>query len=261
MTAPALSEPTPFGRYYGNPNRPYKVPSITNIKDAKGINALKYWAAREAAEYAADNMDKLAPLARDEIVSLIKGAPFARSSARAESSRIGDVVHAWVDRWIKGEGPPAPDELAAEAPAARNMWRQFMAVITKYDPQFTMSEFTVWSDTYGYAGTADWAANVGGALVLGDTKTGKGVYEDTAMQLAALAKADIIIDTEGNETPVPQFERFAILHLRPTFARLIPVTHIDEAFKQFLGCKAIFDFNVEYHDKVLMFAPKIQAAA
>lgn len=258
MTAPALSESTPFGRYYSNPNRQYKVPSITNIKEKKGINALKFWAAREAAEYAADNMAKLATLTRDEAVSLIKAAPFGKASSREESSRIGNVVHDWVDRYIKGD-LPKPSEIEAEVPTAQNMWRHFWAALRKYEPRFTLSEFTVWSDTHGYAGTADWAAYIGDALVLGDTKTGKAVYEDVAMQLAALAKADVIIDTEGNETPIPKFDRFAVLHLRPQSAKLIPVTHIDEAFTQFLGCKAIFDFDVNFKDKVLMFAPKIQA--
>src|ERR1035438_1823643 len=52
---------------------------------------------------------------------------------------------------------------------------------------------------------------------------------------------------------------FAVMHLRPTFARLIPYEHIDEAFIEFLGLKAVFDFEVKYKDQIMMFAPKIQA--
>ena len=50
------------------------------------------------------------------------------------------------------------------------MWRQFGGFLDKYKPQWVDSEFTVWSETHGYAGTADWAALLGKNLVLGDQK-------------------------------------------------------------------------------------------
>ena len=274
MTSPVLSISTEFGRYYVHPTRQSRVPSVTNIKDKKAIKALTYWAAKEAAQYASDNIAKLATLKPDEIFTLVKSAPFAKTSAKEESSRVGDVVHGWVDRHIKGErisqaeiaDPFFTDLNGKQEPltksgarTAQNMWRQFGAIVKTYNPKWVASEFTVWSDTHGYAGTADWAARIAGALVLGDTKTGKQAYEDTAVQLAALANADVILMPDGTERPLPHFDKFAVMHLRPTFARLIPYEHIDEAFIEFLGLKAVFDFEVKYKDQIMMFAPKIQA--
>lgn len=260
MTAPALSVSTPFGRYYVDPSRRSQVPSITNIKSKKGIDALKHWAANQAAEYAADNKDKLYGLTRDEVYTLVKQAPFSRTSSKAEASAIGDLVHGWIDHYIKNGTAPAQEEIQAASATASRMWRQFLAFEQYYKPQWLDSEFTVWSDKYGYAGTADWAALINSRLTLGDTKTGKSLYTDMGMQLAALASADYILEPDGTKRPLPAFERFGLLHVRPTFSRLVPVDNIKECFRQFLALKVVFDFDVNYGDKVLMQAPKIQAA-
>lgn len=255
MTDPVLSVSTANGRYYVHPGLRDMVPSITNITGKKDKPGLKYWAAREAATYAADNLEKLGGLDRDEVIQLVKMAPFARTEN--SPSTIGDTVHNWIDLYIKGEVVSA-DEQAAAPRQARDMWRQFRGFVDRYKPLFTMSEFTVWSDQHGYAGTADWAANIGGQLVLGDTKTGKSIYPDVGMQLAALAHADYILGADGSQTDLPKFDAYAVLHLRPMFARLIPVQNIDWCFTEFLGLKEVFDFDVSHADQILGYAPKIE---
>jgi hypothetical protein len=268
LTDPALSIKTANGRYYAHPGKGKQVPSITNIKDMKNIPALKYWAAKEAANYAADNLGKLSQLSREEAFQLIKSAPFAYSSTKAEASLVGDIVHEWIDRIIKGDSGFSTDSYVGkdgnEHPSplqAKQMWRQWGGFLDRYQPKWVASEFTVWSDAYGYAGTADWAAYISGSLVLGDNKTGQSVYPDTAMQLAALGNADFILEPDGTEKPLPKFDRFAISHIRPRFSRLIPVEHTDEWFKAFLGLKALFDAIVNYEDATLQFAPKIEVKA
>jgi hypothetical protein len=254
MTAPALSVSTNNGRYYIHPKRRKSVPSITNIKDVKSIPALKYVAARDAAGYAADNRAKLATLDRNEAFQLVKQAPFTFTDE--SPARIGDVVHDWIDRYIKG-APPGAQEINGAVITARHMWQRFGEFVGRYQPQFVDSEFTVWSDTHDYAGTGDLAMNIKGALILADTKTGKNVYPETGMQLAALAFADCILTTEGEEKPIPKFDRFAVLHLRPTSYQLIPVDNIEASFRAFLGLKAVFDWEVEYGDKTLGFSPRV----
>ena len=253
VTDPALSVSTPHGRYYAHPTRKASVPSITNILNQKAKNGLPKWAARSAAEYAADNMDKLTILDRDERVSLIKQAPFGRSVA----AEIGDVVHGWIDRYVKGD-MPAQDEIAAAPLTARRMWVQFAGFVSKYHPEFVDSEFTCWSDTHGYAGTADLSFRLGEFLILCDTKTGNRVYPEVALQTSAIKYADVVLGSDGAEAPVPKFDRLACLHLRPTYARLIPIQHDEHAFRAFLGLKAVFDFEVLHSDETLMYAPKIE---
>jgi hypothetical protein len=81
------------------------------------------------------------------------------------------------------------------------------------------------------------------------------------MQLGALANADFIIEPDGTEKPLPAFDAFAVLHLRPRFSRLIPVEHTDEWFKAFLGLKAVFDCVLSYEDSTLAYAPKTEVRA
>lgn len=268
MTAPKGSFDTDYGRYYKHPRRAKTVPSVTNVKKQKNNPAINGANVRKVAEWAVDNRERLTALTRDEQVRLIKGAQYEKNPA----SRIGDIVHAWVDQYIKtGEHPHQTgpivlqdgEEIAyKDAPiTARRMYRQFEGdgkegFLPRFQPKFLDAEFTVWSDTHGYAGTADWAAEIRGMLVLGDTKTGKGPYPDTGLQLAALAFADVMIGDEGEDIPMPKWDRCAILHLRPTFYELVPVDRLEECFQAFLGLKANFDWDVAHQDKVLIASPK-----
>jgi hypothetical protein len=265
VTDPELSFPTDNGRYYKHPTKPASVPSVTNILRQKNKPAIAGSQIRKAAEYATDNREKLAALTRDEAVRLIKGTQYQASP----EARIGDIVHAWVDHFIKtGEHPKdaPPIELKhgeqvafTTAPlTARRMWLSFVKFCEVRKPTFTAAEFTVWSYTHGYAGTADWSAVISDMLVLADTKTGKGVYGEAALQLAALSKADVMLTTQGIETELPKYDRVAVLHLRPTFHTLVPIDKLDSCLKAFLGLKAMFDHEVENGDKVLMYSPKIE---
>lgn len=256
MTDPALSISTPHGRYYAHPTRRASVPSITNILNQKSKPGLPRWASRKAAEYAADNLEKLNVLNRDETVSLVSQAPFGRSAEAA----IGDTVHNWIDQYVKGQNPTA-DEITSAPITARRMWQSFLTFKEKYQPKFVGSEFTVWSDTHGYAGTGDLIFKLGEFTILADTKTGKRVYPEVALQVSAIKYADVILAPDGTESEVPKFDRLACLHIRPTYSRLFPIQHEEECFHAFLGLKAVFDFEVLHSDEVLMYAPKVEVQA
>lgn len=269
MTAPAMSESTDNGRYYRHPTQKSMVPSITNIlhtEDKPAVNGSK---VHKAVEYVVDNRERLSGLNRDEQIRLGK----AQQYVPHPNSRIGDIVHAWVDQYIKTGKPPwecAPIILYAGkrneetidyegAPiTARRMWRQFEGFCLKHNPTFTNAEFTVWSYQYGYAGTADWSAQIGPWLVLVDTKTGTSVWPEVGKQVAALMYADVLLTVQGDETPIPKYDRGAVLHLRPTYSRFHPLDNLESCFRAFLGLKENFDHNVTYGDKVIMHAPKVE---
>lgn len=276
MTAPQFAEDTDHGRFYRRPGESKRVPSVTNIKSVKHV-PLGGWAAREAATYASKNRTMLAGLPEQEAFQLVKGSPWQPGAQKDTASWIGDIVHGWLDCVIKGE---AVDPMvytdkngeSHESPlSARQMWRQITGpggMIDTYKPKWYKSEFTVWSDKYGYAGTADWAGyimspttgNYSG-LTLVDNKTGAQAWPDVAIQLAALGNADFILDENGNEVEMPHFERYAILHIRPRGCRLIPVRHIEEAFQAFLGLKACFDWSLNCEDETLVWSPKLEVRA
>jgi hypothetical protein len=263
-----MSVPTENGRYYQHPTSHAMVPSVTNVLHTENKDQINRSNVRKAVEYMIENRDRLSGLTPDEQKRLGTGVQFQPHPA----SRIGDIVHAWVDGYIKNGKPPwelDPIQVGKgenvetieyhSAPlTARRMWRQFEGWRDEYNPTFINAEFTVWSYKYGYAGTADWAAHVRGYYVLADTKTGAGVWPEVGKQVAALINADVMVTPTGQEYPLPKFDRGACLHLRPTYARFHPLDNLESAFQAFLGLKANFDHNVSYSDKVVMRAPKIE---
>lgn len=232
MTAPPLARPAKGGgREYVHPLTGRAVPSITTVIKALDKPALVQWSANMAATYAVKNWASLSTLETDdERYALIKMAHRRESGRKAD---LGTAVHDAVDAWCTGRSMPAWE--AGVAP----FMDQFVAFLEHHRPEFVENEFTVWSNQHGYAGTGDWMARIGDSLVLGDTKTGKDVYPETALQLEALRRADVILDPSGVERPLPKADRLGVLHLRPRSWSLVAVDPGEDTMDAFLGALAV----------------------
>jgi hypothetical protein len=228
--------------------------------------ALKWWAAKMAATYAAENIEVLSAMkTTQERIDLIKGAPFRRTG---DAASVGDQVHDWIDGYAKnyiatGERGWVPEDLndtpnSEGGLTSRRMWNQFLHMDKHYEVEWLVSEFTIWSEKHGYAGTGDWIAKIGKSVVYGDTKTGNGVYPEVGMQVAAGAGADYALDGDGNQYDLPKADRFAVLHVRPTFTRLSPLANIPDCFRAFLGLRAVFDWHCNYAEGVIREAPQLK---
>jgi hypothetical protein len=77
-----------------------------------------------------------------------------------------------------------------------------------------MSEATVYSPAESYAGTLDAVVKIGGRTLLVDYKTGKDIYPDVALQLAAYAHAEYVLLADGTSVPMPAVDGAFALHLR-----------------------------------------------
>jgi hypothetical protein len=228
---------------------------------------LKWWAAKQAAIYAANNLAMLSAMKTEaERVDIIKGAPFRKTG---DSSDVGNKVHDWIDTYAKrsiednqGKSLPRgawePIDLAGSVITARRMWNQFVHLANHYEMIWLHSEITVWSDKYEYAGTGDAVVSINGQVVFTDWKTGNGVYPEVGMQLAALANADYALDADGNQFALPKPDMYAVGHVRPTYTRLSPVANIDSCFKAFLGLREVHRWQCETEQDVLLYAPKIE---
>ena len=205
---------------------------------------------------------------RAAIVDIVKGAPYRSSDTSADN---GDVIHDWIDRHIKGDSPSAA-EIKAESyiigdkthritPGARAGWNHFLNFETTYKIKWLLSETTVWSEKHDYAGTLDWIAKIGNGIVLGDTKTGNGVYPEVGMQVAAIYYADYALGPSGEQFQLPRADKFAAMHVRPRGVKLHPLSEIEECYKAFLGLRACFEWDKKISDKVIGYAPKITAPA
>jgi hypothetical protein len=119
--------------------------------------------------------------------------------------------------------------------------RDFLEVFT---PRFLAIEAMVCSERHEYGGTADAFAEIDGEIWLLDYKSGAGVYPDTALQLAGLARAGFI-GFPGDPTPypVPAATRFGILHIRPEGARLLPVVVDRATVAAFLDARRLYGWD------------------
>jgi len=91
-----------------------------------------------------------------------------------------------------------------------------------------------------YGGTADAFVEIDGKTWLIEYKTGSGVYPDTALQLAGLARAQFI-GRPGDSTqyPIPAATRFGVLPIRPEGARLLPVVVDRSTVAAFLDARRL----------------------
>jgi hypothetical protein len=262
MTAPPNSFPTDHGRFYQHPRMqladwqkrsahtieegPYTPnPSVTNIIDMKAKEFLPPLYARKVAEYVVNNLDAVKYSIDRFGPDVAKGSLKAVAEQREVNgpSDIGDEVHAAIDGFCRGEDYPESFSTNT-AKAMYDQWVHFAFEYFNMDRAFILrSEFTVWSYEYGYAGTGDLLFEKDGETWLVDTKTGTRVYPEVALQTAALANADVILDADGNEHPMPLVHKLGVLHVRPRSVKLYELGNADEAFKTFLACKQLFDWK------------------
>lgn len=231
MTTPPMSYSTPTGRRYRHPDTHESWPSVTSILSAALAKpALPRWSAKAAAEYATANWDTLTALGVDERVALIKGAPWREAGKAAD---MGTAVHDAIDAWCTNRDMPE------WAPGVEPFMEQFVDFLEARDPQFVENEFTVINREVGYAGTADGLAVIGGKFTLLDVKTGKGVWPEAGLQLAALAHGEKILRPSGREEIPATVDVAAVLHIRPRSWALVPIQHLDGCWNAFCAAAEV----------------------
>jgi len=114
------------------------------------------------------------------------------------------------------------------------------------------SEKAILNLSEGYAGTFDLLIHIDGELWLIDAKSGKGVYPDYALQLAAYGMAEhIALPNNPSLYPFPTPTRYGVLHLRPEAYpgdgyRLIEYTITDQERLAFLAACELWRWMQEH---------------
>ena len=112
-----------------------------------------------------------------------------------------------------------------------------------HNPEYIETESTVFSREYGYAGTMDAVLSIGGKVYVVDYKTGKKVWPEAALQLAAYRNAEFIGRARGREDELPPCDGGLVVHIRPDGYRVIPVDTSDATFDTFLSALDVFRWN------------------
>lgn len=226
MTSPKNSHQQNDERIYTWPPTGERFTSVTTILSVLNKPFLVGWAAKEAAQYALTHHEELREMTAADAIKRISRA---HKDIAQVSSELGTRVHACVERSIDGQPPlETPDHM-----------RFFDAWKLVFKPEFLLSEKTVFNRAEGYAGTFDFVARIGEANIIIDVKTGKAVYPEVALQLAAYAHGEFV-GHDDKEVGLPRIDGAAVLHLRPTGYKYYPVRIDSEVWDAFRYIKEAY---------------------
>ncbi|WP_030737237.1 hypothetical protein [Streptomyces sp. NRRL S-31] len=235
--------------YFRATNPDERYPSVTTIVDMLPKKFLQRWYANQAAELALDSIDYLQRMVdrdREGARKWVAGAAWRYTRDRAG---IGSKAHDLFERMIRGQ------QLRRQHPDLEPYRRNFRDFLDTVKPELVRAEDVAWCDLYQYAGSFDawlrlrvlvqadgtWmiAPDDPDAItvdVIADWKTSKSVWPSVALQMAAYAYADKIIDPDGNEEPMPVIDGAVVLHITPEGWTLYPVyaPQLAEAFNHFV---------------------------
>lgn len=208
-TTPSLAFDGAEGRVYvwkDETGKPEVFSSVTTILKSLPHPALEAWKQRQLIKSVIDHKYELADLDDDVIEATLTSSIFG---SRDTAGNVGSAVHSYIEHITKGTNTQPPSEMAQE------YIHQFRRFVEDFNPKFIENEATVFSRTYGYAGTMDAMVEIDGVRYILDYKTGKNVYPEAALQISAYARADFIGRKNGVEDPLPEVKRGLILHIRP----------------------------------------------
>jgi hypothetical protein len=235
MTTPPLAETVKGrGRHYRDPATGELYPSVTNILGVIDKPAIAWWQTKGALAAAYDDRAAFSRMIdRDTAVKAYQSAAFKQ---RDKAADLGSHIHAVCD--ALSSDAPLPEVGDAAGPYVD----QFVAWVSENDVKVLHSERTVISTEHRYGGTFDLLVWLDGLLWLVDIKTGKAVYPEAALQLAALAHAGTLCDPGGGVETFMLPERAGVLHLQADGHELVEADIGAATFEAFLGARALWEF-------------------
>lgn len=191
------------------------VTKVLEVLDKSG--ALMTWAARETADamlaiHDAPGIDSLiSSVGRDGVV---KAATSRANWKRDEAAQLGTAVHSLADELVNGR------PLSVQTETAHAYATHYADWLAKSGWTLRLSEAVVLSPAVpgvheGYGGTFDLLCyDADRRTVLADIKTGKGVYREAILQLAAYGSAQLVSPL-GSATVYPMVvpDRYVIIHV------------------------------------------------
>lgn len=191
--------------------------------------ALQGYAAKMAGQLVLNRWDELCGMEPSERQLAVARAHLVDSGEKMER---GKTIHALAELVITGEDVEVPLELEAEI----NAYARFLDA---WDVQPVLVERPGINRRSWYAGTFDLVADLRGTRWLLDLKSGKEVWEDVALQLAAYRNFEAVLVAPGVEEPMPEVDRCGVIHVKPDSCELVPVEVDADTFAAFLQVQAV----------------------
>lgn len=249
-----------------------RMPGVTTaIGAVLDKPALVAWAANQTASYAVDHWDRLTGLPMLDRYEQLKAARFESNRTAVVA---GKRIHDLGERLAHGKTVEVPDTLRPQVEA-------YARFLDEWDVEVVVTESPAAHSQYRYAGTFDLIAKVGkldGAQLMLDLKTGKGVYAETALQLTAYRRCDLMLTEVEQppgprggkrkpltvEQPMPETIGAGVIHIigdsegSPARVDLLPVDTSDDVWRSWLYVLELYRTWVQRSDpKSDVFAPPI----
>lgn len=229
MTEPRLKRRN-YGRGHGYQLDGKKVPGVTTVLNSLPKDALVGWAANATAAAAIDRWSELSDLAPSQRLKELESARF---KINKEATTRGTKIHDLGEKVSHGEKVDL-----SETPELVGPVEAYARFLDKWDIEVIATEAPCVHTKFKYAGTLDSIATIGrlgGEPVMLDIKTGKGIYESTALQLAAYSECDLWQpDGPESEQPMPDLApEMYVAHILADDVRLLPVDNDPGLFRQF----------------------------
>jgi hypothetical protein len=208
-----------------------RVPGATTVLGALP-KPLAKWGAEKVAELAVNEWSRLGRLPIAARLKELESAPWRDLDQAAVK---GTTVHRHAEALAHGETLTLPGDVAGYVKACR-------AFFDGWSVCPVLTEVAVFSRRNHYGGSPDLIADLAdGKRWLLDYKTGKSIWGDTGLQLAAYRYADFYLDESGSEQPIPEVDECGVIWLRPdgTF-ELHPYTANRSVLHVFLALKEVY---------------------
>lgn len=204
---------------------------------------LVHWAGIEVARCAINHIPKLARLrgeqAREDAYQWLRRAAERK---RDEAAEFGGLFHDYAEARVLGKPiPPASAEM-------RPFLDALLRFLDEHQPVFHATEMVVANVDDRWAGRLDAVVQLpryGPELLVLDWKSGRSVYDESAMQLAAYRRAKCAWIKDGTPVePIPT-EGGVIVHVRPEKHektggyRLYRADTSDEVYASFLAARDV----------------------
>lgn len=215
--------------YEGN-----QYPGVTTIlRVLDKSDGLVPWAARQTADaalrmFSDGSLASMLNAVGNE--GAIKALTDRHRWQRDEAAQVGSEVHRLAET---RSFEHANDGIAVRARAYADWWQA--SGWTR-----PLTEVMGVNPSVGYGGTADLLArDSDGRLVLADIKTGKGVYRESILQLAAYGQFTFIQYPDGDAwklAVMPTVDRYVILHVTLDGVREVELTIGQDEHMAFADC-------------------------
>lgn len=229
------------------------------------------WAARATAQYAFDNLDILYAMTkkmdREGAIRWLAGKRFDVSEkAKLTGTHVHDAIEAYK---LERPYPGVPR-------VAQPYYAGFLQLLDDQRPIFLATEANVYNRTTKVAGRLDeisvwpnlerymaernmdieqfWPKpwkDERGPVLIGDTKSGKGIYPEVGLQLAPYSRAEFIGGPDGREYPLPEIDGAIALHYQPGWCEILPINIGEDIYRSFQYVYEVARYAEEFAKTVI----------